>query len=150
MMLIVVCFALVSCYAVWRLLLQPKLIMGNTQRHFDLTKLLKPTDLSQPARLVYDTDSVEDIRMFDEVAKLLFEKRVNHRDIKFAQQIQYEFLNKMPSRTLCQINQFDLGEWSIYWSFYQQSLEYYVGKYGVFITHVDRFGQEHKYIHADV
>ena len=144
MMLIVVCFALVSCYAVWRLLLQPKLIMENTQRHFDLTKLLKPTDLSQPARLVYDTDSVEDIRMFDEVAKLLFEKRVNHRDIKFAQQIQYEFLNKMPSRTLCQINQFDLGEWSILWEYRNQSLEYYVSQYGIMYRHTDAQGVEHQ------
>lgn len=44
-----------------------------------------------------------------------------------------------------QIRQMDLGEWSIFWNFYDQSLEYYVGRYGVFYAHVDRFGEEHRH-----
>ena len=63
--------------------------------------------------------------------------------------IQQEVLNKMPAKAHTQIRYLDLGEWSIYWSFYEQSLEYYVGKYGIFISHVDRFGQEHKYNNSE-
>lgn len=59
--------------------------------------------------------------------------------------IQEDVLRKMPAKTQTQIRQLDLSEWSIYWTFYDQSLEYYVGRYGVFYTHVDRFGQEHKF-----
>ncbi|MDM1759347.1 hypothetical protein [Acinetobacter sp. 251-1] len=50
----------------------------------------------------------------------------------------------MPAKTNSQIGEFDLGEWCIYWNYRQQSLEYYVGKYGIFYTHVDRFGIEHR------
>jgi AcrR family transcriptional regulator len=46
-----------------------------------------------------------------------------------------------------QIRKMDLNEWSIFWSFYDQSLEYYVSRYGMFYTHIDRSGREHKKSH---
>ena len=51
-------------------------------------------------------------------------------------------LRKMPAKTQTRIADTDLGEWAIYWTFYEQSLEYYVSQYGIFITHVDREGRE--------
>lgn len=86
----------------------------------------------------------EDRLRFDQVAELLFEQRQHIISRVLAEQIQQRFLNKMPAKCLSQVVDYDLGEWSVYWSFEQQSLEYYVGRYGIFYTHVDRFGQEHK------
>ena len=82
--------------------------------------------------------------LFDQVAGLLFEQKPDVVSRSFAEQIQQRFLNKMPAKCLSQVGDFDLGEWSIYWSYQQQSLEYYVGRYGIFYTHIDRFGREHK------
>lgn len=86
----------------------------------------------------------EEQLLFDEVAKLLFEQQLQAMYIEQADNIQQQYLNKMPPKTDSQIGEFDLGEWCIYWNYRQQSLEYYVGKYGIFYTHVDRFGIEHK------
>lgn len=86
----------------------------------------------------------EDQRLFDEVAQLFFEKAIRVKEIQQAEQIQQEFLSKMPAQTASQIGEFDLGEWCIYWNYHNQSLEYYVGKYGIFYTHVDHLGIEHK------
>ncbi len=88
--------------------------------------------------------SDEEQQLFDDVAKLFFEQHIQQQDIEQAEHIQQQFLNKMPSKTDSQIGEFDLGEWCIYWNYRQQSLEYYVGKYGIFYTHVDRHGVEHK------
>lgn len=82
--------------------------------------------------------------LFDQVAGLLFEQKIDVISRGLAEQIQQRFLNKMPAKCLSQVGDYDLGEWSIYWSYQQQSLEYYVGRYGVFYTHIDRFGREHK------
>ena len=81
---------------------------------------------------------------FDQVAKLLFENKICQANLEDAAQIQQQFLGKMPAQCHSQITQFDLGEWSVFWNYQQQSLEYYVGRYGVFYTHVDRFGAEHQ------
>ena len=81
---------------------------------------------------------------FDQVAKLLFENRMSQANFEDATQIQQQFLGKMPAQCHSQIEEFDLGEWSIFWNYKQQSLEYYVGRYGIFYTHVDRFGAEHQ------
>ena len=89
-------------------------------------------------------DHEQDIKLFDDVAQLMFEKEIKNQELQFADQIQYEFLNKMPTQARSQIHQFDLGEWSIFWTYDAQSLEYYASKYGVFYTHVDRNGVEHK------
>ncbi|WP_228212243.1 hypothetical protein [Acinetobacter stercoris] len=86
----------------------------------------------------------EEQRLFDDVAKIFFEEKLNNRVFKNAEQIQHHYLKNMPASTLTQIEKHDLDEWSIFWSFADQSLEYYVGRYGVFYAHVDRFGVEHK------
>lgn len=87
---------------------------------------------------------VEDKLRFDQVADLLFEQRKHIISRAMAEQIQQQFLNKMPAKCLSQVVDYELGEWSVYWSYGEQSLEYYVSRYGVFYTHVDRFGCEHK------
>ena len=86
----------------------------------------------------------EDQRRFDDVAQLMFEKAMIKKDIACAELIQSEYLNKMPTQAQSQIGSFDLGDWSIFWNYKDQSLEYYVGRYGVFYTHIDRNGVEHK------
>ena len=82
-------------------------------------------------------------QLFDDIAALFMERGKWH-DIADAAQVQTEVFRKMPVSSKTQIRKMDLGEWSIYWTFYDQSLEYYVGRYGVFYTHIDRFGCEHK------
>ena len=61
--------------------------------------------------------------------------------------MQSTLLVKMPAKTQTQIRKMDLNEWSIFWNFYDQSLEYYVSRYGMFYTHIDRSGREHKKSH---
>lgn len=85
-----------------------------------------------------------ELELFDDVAQLFFQHQVQIQDRSEAEQLQQELLRKMPMHTGTQIRQMDLGEWSIFWNFYDQSLEYYVGRYGVFYAHVDRFGEEHR------
>lgn len=80
---------------------------------------------------------------FDQVAELLFEHQIIQIEREHAEHIQHLFLSKMPASCSSQIGEYDLGEWSIYWNYKQQSLEYYVGRFGVFYTHVDRLGAEH-------
>lgn len=91
-----------------------------------------------------EQDAALDQLRFDQVAALLFERKINSSRADAAETLQYLILNKMPAQCLSHINQHELGEWSIYWSYKQQSLEYYVARYGVFYSHVDRYGQEHK------
>lgn len=88
--------------------------------------------------------SDEEQQLFDDVAQLFFQQNIQQHHIEHAEQIQQQFLSKMPIKTDSQIGEFDLGEWCIYWNYRSQSLEYYVGKYGIFYTHVDRHGVEHK------
>src|SRR5690606_36896232 len=85
-----------------------------------------------------------ELELFDDVAQLFFQHQVQIQDRNEAEQLQQELLRKMPMHTGTQIRQMDLGEWSIFWNFYDQSLEYYVGRYGVFYAHVYRFGEEHR------
>ena len=84
-------------------------------------------------------------QLFDDVCQIFFEQKLTERNLSQAMSVQEDVLRKMPAKTQTQIRQLDLNEWSIYWTFYDQSLEYYVGRYGVFYTHVDRFGCEHKF-----
>jgi len=86
----------------------------------------------------------EDQYLFDAVAKLFFEQSIQNKDINQANKIQQDLLNKMPMNTQTQITSFDFGEWSIFWHYHDQSLEYYVGRYGIFYAHVDHEGTEHK------
>lgn len=98
----------------------------------------------QDALADHEQDVALDQLRFDQVAALLFERKINCARADAAETVQYLILNKMPAQCLSHINQHELGEWSIYWSYKQQSLEYYVARYGVFYSHVDRYGQEHK------
>lgn len=86
----------------------------------------------------------EDQHLFDAAAQLFFEQSIQIKDFHQANQIQHDLLSKMPMNTHSQIGAFDGGEWSVFWSYHDQSLEYYVGRYGVFYAHVDREGIEHK------
>lgn len=86
----------------------------------------------------------EDQRLFDSAAQLFFEQALQTKDFSQAGHIQHDVLSKMPMNTQSQIGSFDFGEWSIFWSYHEQSLEYYVGRYGVFYAHVDHQGIEHK------
>lgn len=88
--------------------------------------------------------SDEDQRLFDAAAQLFFEQALQAKDFSQAGHIQHDVLSKMPMNTQSQIGSFDFGEWSIFWSYHEQSLEYYVGRYGVFYAHVDHQGIEHK------
>lgn len=111
-----------------------------------LNRLFKPVhkDSKVQSIVMVEQISPEDIKLFDDVAKLFFEKQIRKYELDAAQHIQAEFLNKMPTQTQTQIKQFDLGEWSVFWSYKHQSLEYYASCYGIFYTHVDAKGVEHK------
>ena len=135
-------------YCVWKYIIQSqqKLSFATAHNRFDVSRLFKIFEPEQAyERPVFQSIvNMEDVRRFDDVSKLLFEKEIFKRDPKNATQIQYEFLNKMPTQTQSQINLFDGGEWSIFWGYKSQSLEYYVSRFGVFYTHVDGAGNEHK------
>lgn len=137
---------LVICiYCIWKFFVQNKIYFAFDHKRFDLKKMMKPVaKIKQIEPTIFATVNEEDIRRFDEVSKLFFEKAIKKKELKGAEQIQFEFLNKMPTQTQSQIQQFDLGEWSIFWGYKAQSLEYYVSRYGVFYTHVDALGNEHK------
>ena len=86
----------------------------------------------------------EDQRLFDAAAQLFFQQALQTKDFSQAGHIQHDMLSKMPMNTQSQVGSFDFGEWSIFWNYHDQSLEYYVGRYGVFYAHVDHQGVEHK------
>ncbi|WP_180108433.1 hypothetical protein [Acinetobacter sp. YH12147] len=140
-------------YALWKVMIKIR-INRAFQKHQAAYCNMVQGPISQkcprPVEEVIEEVAAYEQQLFDDVAALFLSLKVSTSDPDDATTIQQELLNKMPAKAQTQIRQLDLGEWSIYWSFYQQSLEYYVGKYGVFITHVDRLGQEHKYNHADV
>lgn len=83
-------------------------------------------------------------QLFDDVATMFCENHYEVSSMDEAKALQAEILCKMPVTCKTQIRALDLNEYSIYWNFYEQSLEYYMGQYGVFYTHVDRLGREHK------
>lgn len=94
--------------------------------------------------------SDEDQRLFDSAAEMFFSQALRVRDFLQAEKIQQELLSKMPMNTESQVGAFDFGEWSVFWHYHDQSLEYYVGRYGIFYAHVDREGIEHKAEFKDV
>ena len=93
---------------------------------------------------VMDDVNQEDQRLFDAAAQLFFQQALKVTDINQAGEIQQKLLAKMPLSTQSQSGSFDFGEWAIYWHYHDQSLEYYVGRYGIFYAHVDHEGREHK------
>ncbi|MDN5511616.1 hypothetical protein [Acinetobacter sp.] len=113
-----------------------------------LTDLIKPDatsaqSLSTPKARVDEVEEYEQ-QLFDDVCQIFFERHLTERNLSQAIVVQEGILKKLPAKAQTRIRKLDLGEWSIYWTFYDQSLEYYVGRYGVFYTHIDRFGCEHK------
>lgn len=148
MRLFILILVVISIYCIWKYIIQSqhKLNFAVDQNRFDLSRLFKifESEKNYERPLFQNIVNMEDVRRFDDVSKLLFEKGVFKKDLKAATQIQFEFLNKMPTQTQSQIREFDLGEWSIFWNYKSQSLEYYVSRYGVFYTHVDGAGVEHK------
>lgn len=123
----------------------------KAQRHLVCQRPEKPAQISsmteqkviEQEQQVHLVDAYE-LELFDDVAQLFFQRQVHIENRAQAEQLQQELLQKMPMHSCTQIRQMDLGEWSIFWNFYDQSLEYYVGRYGVFYAHVDRFGEEHR------
>lgn len=123
----------------------------KTQSYLSAQRAEKPEQIASISEHVMTTHEEQvhlvdayELELFDDVAQLFFQRHVAIQDRAQAEQLQQEILQKMPMQSSTQIRQMDLGEWSIFWNFYDQSLEYYVGRYGVFYTHVDRFGQEHR------
>ncbi|SPL71035.1 hypothetical protein KPC_2213 [Acinetobacter stercoris] len=144
--LLLLIIIIICGFVLWRIFLRPRLNKTFFEPGKELSTLIQ--DPIQPL-LTDNTEHVvfvdaEEQRLFDDVAKIFFEEKLNNRVFKNAEQIQHHYLKNMPASTLTQIEKHDLDEWSIFWSFADQSLEYYVGRYGVFYAHVDRFGVEHK------
>nr|WP_228153756.1 hypothetical protein [Acinetobacter indicus] len=81
-------------------------------------------------------------QLFDDVADIFMQDALVVQHKEDGPMLQEQVLRKMPAKTQTRIADTDLGEWTIYWTFYEQSLEYYVSQYGIFITHVDREGRE--------
>lgn len=127
----------------------------HINQHFQQFKIKQLADLDKLASTSTKSLSTHEVRideveeyeqqLFDGVCQIFFERELAERNLSHAIVVQEDVLRKMPAKTQTQIRKLDLGEWSIYWTFYDQSLEYYVGRYGVFYTHVDRFGEEHKF-----
>lgn len=145
--IIVLCLLGFALVAAWQILIKIKVTEKYRNRYF-----LKALPANNAIELQTDR-AVEgliieieycDQVLFDDAVQLFFEQNVHTRDIEAAEDIQRNLLKKLPAKALTHIRKLDLNEWSIYWNFYDQSLEYYVGKYGVFCSHVDRYGQEHK------
>lgn len=144
---LIVCILLIMIvFLLWYLLFKPQLALSSK---LNIQALAKRKGISEPKQDVAvelrdETEHKVEQSRFDAVAKLFFDQNIQSKTIENAEQIQANFLNKMPAATRSQIGEFDLGEWCIYWSYKEQSLEYYVGRYGVFCTHVDCQGVEHK------
>ena len=128
----------------------------HIHRHFQQNRNKQQESLNQPVDTsigeipLFAEARIEEVeeyeqQLFDDVCQIFFEQKLTERNLSQAMSVQEDVLRKMPAKTQTQIRQLDLNEWSIYWTFYDQSLEYYVGRYGVFYTHVDRFGCEHKF-----
>ena len=116
---------------------------------YQAPKKSKNISLASNDDAIRDVDQVIEVdeyeqQLFDDIAEIFFQQQYKLDSLQAAEQLQEVFLRRMPVNCKTQIRQLDLNEWSIYWSFYNQSLEYYLGRYGVFYTHVDRFGEEHK------
>ena len=148
MRLFILILFVLCVYCIWKYIIQNhhRLSFAAETNRFDLSrwfKIIEP-EKNYERPVFQSIVNMEDVRRFDDVSKLLFEKELCKKDFKLAAQIQSEFLNKMPTQAQSQINKFEQGEWSIFWGYKSQSLEYYVGRFGVFITHVDGSGNEHK------
>ena len=144
--LIVFILLIMIVFLLWYLLFKPQLALSSKLNIQALAKRKGTSESKQDVavELMDETEHKVEQSRFDAVAKLFFDQNIQSKTIENAEQIQANFLNKMPAATRSLIVEFDFGEWCIYWSYKEQSLEYYVGRYGVFCTHVDCQGVEHK------
>ena len=145
--IIVLCLLGFALTAAWQIFIKIKVTEKYRARYFSRTLPENAqTELTETKLIESKVIEIEyyDQVLFDDAVKQFFEQKIHIRDIQAAEEIQHNLLKKLPAKALTQIRKLDLNEWSIYWNFYDQSLEYYVGKYGVFCSHVDRNGAEHK------
>lgn len=133
---------LLGVYIVLKKITLAQYYIAKRRRRKDKKKPAIGRFVTQPYVVV---DGIEDYerQLFDDVAALFMQRPPYSLSLQDAAEIQDEVLRKMPVQACSSIRHLDLEEWSIYWQLEQQSLEYYVGHYGVFYAHVDRFGQEH-------
>lgn len=135
-------------FAMWNILCKIRINRAFKRSYYKKLSLVKSPLTKEVTtsteEIIGEVDAYEQ-QLFDDVAQLLFDAKKHEILKEQATFIQEDVLKKMPIQTQTNIRNLDLEEWSIYWGFYHQSLEYYVGRYGVFITHVDRNGKEHQY-----
>lgn len=135
-------------FAMWNILCKIRINRAFKRSYYKKLSLVKSPLTKEVTtsteEIIGEVDAYEQ-QLFDDVAQLLFDAKKHEILKEQATSIQEDVLKKMPIQTQTNIRNLDLEEWSIYWGFYHQSLEYYVGRYGVFITHVDRNGKEHQY-----
>jgi hypothetical protein len=138
---------LIAIYAFWKIILKIKINEAFQQSRNEIADLIEdeqPQYIPKVQNKVFEVAAYEQ-QLFDDIATILLESDTHEMSKEHAIELQETVLRKMPLKTDTNIRNLDLEEWSIYWGFYHQSLEYYVGRYGVFITHVDRNGNEHQY-----
>ncbi|RKG29897.1 hypothetical protein [Acinetobacter tianfuensis] len=146
--LLLLCFAIVIL-ALWMTVRKIVITQRYAAKFHQAKAPLKKPSVSeqQPEREIELESCIVDEyeqQLFDDIAALFFQQDHIVKSAEAAVELQEKILQKMPVTSKTQIRHLDLDEHSIYWSFYDQSLEYYMGKYGMFYTHVDRFGAEHK------
>lgn len=147
-LLLVLCVVIVVTVT-WIIAFKVYKVQKFRQKHSKYQAPDKPASVSESEyiksdeTLVFLVDAYEQ-QLFDNIAELFMQEGLRY-EIEQAKSVQDKVFRKMPVCSKTQIRQLDLEEWSIYWTFYDQSLEYYAGKYGVFFAHVDRFGIEHKH-----
>lgn len=139
---------IITFFAFWKILCKIRINRAFKRSYYKNLSLVKSSltkeVMTSTEEIVGEVDAYEQ-QLFDDVASIFLESKTHEMNKDSAQSIQENILIKMPIQTQTNIRNLDLEEWSIYWGFYHQSLEYYVGRYGVFITHVDRDGLEHQY-----
>lgn len=139
---------IIAVFAFWKVFCKIKINHAFKSKYFAKLNAVKVSitkvTTNTSKEIVEVVDEYEQ-QLFDDVASIFLESKTHEMKKDSATTIQEQILNKMPIQTQTNVRHLDLEEWSIYWGFYHQSLEYYVGRYGVFITHVDRDGLEHQY-----
>lgn len=134
-----------ACYALWKVMIKIR-INRAFQKHQAAYCNMVQGPISQkcprPVEEVIEEVAAYEQQLFDDVADIFMQDAVAVQHKEEGPMLQEQVLRKMPAKTQTRIADTDLGEWTIYWTFYEQSLEYYVSQYGIFIIHVDREGRE--------
>lgn len=141
--LLIIC-ALIFCSVVWIVVVKihKKQHFLKKQKQAEQTQASWVETEHRQTAYTIEIEAYEQL-LFDDVATLFLQQSTGLKQDD-AEPTQYRILAKMPAKTQTQIHTMDLNEWCIFWSFYGQSLECYVSRYGSFYTHVDRYGNEHK------